>query len=39
MQRLILAAMLAMTYLVASTPSFARGGFAHGVTAAAGVLA
>jgi hypothetical protein len=35
MQRL-LAAVLAMTCLVASTPGFARGGFAHGVGAAHG---
>ena len=30
MQRFLLAAVLAMTCLVASTPGFARGGFGHG---------
>ena len=30
MQRLLLAAVLAMTCLAGSTPGFARGGFAHG---------
>jgi hypothetical protein len=36
MQRLLLAAVLAMTCLAGSTPGFARGGFAHGVGAAHG---
>jgi len=36
MQRLLLAATVAMTCLVASTPGFARGGFAHGAGLAHG---
>lgn len=36
MQRLLLAAVLAMTCLAGSTPGFARGGFAHGAGLAHG---